>query len=58
MEKATEIIKYADIDQLEKYIEYVEVQIHNLGKKHEKDASLELEHSILTRRFNELLNKS
>ena len=58
MERATEIIKYANIEQLEKYMELIEVKMHTLMKKHKKDLSLELEHSILTKRFNELLDES
>jgi len=58
MEKATDIIKYADINKLEEYMEHIEVKIHALGIKHQKDASLELEHSILSRRFDELLNET
>ena len=55
MEKASEIIKYADIDQLEHYIEYVEVLLDSVKKRHQKDENLESEYEILTKRFNELL---
>ena len=58
MEKATDIIKYADIDELEQYMEHIEVKIQALEKKHQKDTSLELEHSILSKRFEELLKDS
>ncbi len=39
-------------------MEFLEVQIHALKIKHERDESLELEHSILSKRFNELLEQS
>ncbi len=58
MERATEIVKYANLEQLEKYMELIEVKMHTLGKKRKKDLSLELEHSILTKRFNQLLDES
>lgn len=58
MERATEIVKYANLEQLEKYMELIEVRMHTLRKKHKKDLSLELEHSILSKRFNELLDES
>ena len=57
MEKASDIIKYADLDQLEHYIEYVEVLMDAVEKRHLKDENLENEHKILTKRFDELLDE-
>lgn len=57
MIKATEIIKYADIDTLEEHIEHIEVQLNLLKRKHKTDESLKLEHRILSKRFNELLEQ-
>ncbi len=56
MEKATDIIKYANIDQIEQYMEHIEMKIYELGRKHQSDPGLELEHSILSKRFNELFD--
>lgn len=58
MERATEIVKYANIEQLEKYMELIEVKMLTLRKKNKEDLSLELEHSILTKKFNQLLDES
>ena len=55
MDKASEIIKYADMEKLEYYIEYVEILLDAIEKRHLKDEELENEHVILTNRFKELL---
>ena len=54
MDKATEIIKHADVEQLEFYINYAEMIIDELGKRDIRDENLENELEILTERFNEL----
>ena len=55
MEKAIDIIKYADLDQLEEYIEYVEMMMDTLAKSHKQDSYLKTEHEILSSRFTVLL---
>ena len=57
MDKAAEIIKYADLDQLEHYIEYVEVLMDALDNRNQTDDSLQGEHEILSKRFSELLGE-
>jgi hypothetical protein len=39
-------------------MELIEVKMYTLSKKNKKDLSLELEHSILSKRFNQLLDES
>lgn len=58
MEKASEIIKYASLDQLEHYIEYVEVLMDALENRNVVDSNLQSEHDILSKRFSELLDES
>lgn len=55
MDKASEIIKRADLHDLIFYIEYVEILLEITRKRNFKDASLEEEHLILTTRYKELL---
>lgn len=57
MDKASEIIKYANLDQLEHYIEYVEILMDALENRNQKDENLLNEHEILSKRFNELLDE-
>ena len=54
MDKASEIVKHADINQLIYYIEYVEILLEVIRKREIKDESLEEEHKILTMRLREL----
>ena len=47
MEKASEIVKYADLNQLEHYIEYVEILMDALENRNQTDDDLKSEHKIL-----------
>ena len=58
MEKASEIIKYASLDQLEHYIEYVEVLMDALDNRNQSNDDLKSEHEILSKRFSELLGET
>ena len=58
MDKAAEIIKYADLDQLEHYIEYVEILMDALENRNQSDENLQSEHNILSKRFSELLGET
>ena len=56
MDKASEIIKNADLHDLVLYIDYVEILLEITRKRNIEDPSLEEEHLILTTRYKELLN--
>lgn len=57
MEKASEIVKYADLNKIEFYLDYVEILIEAMEKRNLHDDDLLSEHRILSNRFNELLNQ-
>lgn len=57
MEKASEIVKYADLNKIEFYLDYVEILIEVMEKRNLHDDDLLSEHRILSNRFNELLNQ-
>ena len=57
MERASEVIKYADLKQLKFNLDYVELLMDAMGKRNLEDPDLESEHKILTKRYTELLNK-
>jgi len=56
MEKASVIIKTADLNDLIYYIEYVEILMDITKKRNIVDKDLEEEHLILSNRYKELSN--
>ena len=56
MDRATEIIKTANISDLIYYIEYVEILMDITKKRNIKDKDLVEEHLILSNRYKELMN--
>ena len=57
MERASEIVKYANLKQLKFNLDYVELLMDAMGKRNLEDPDLESEHEILTKRYTELLNE-
>ena len=57
MEKASEVIKYADLKQLKFNLDYVELLMDAMSKRNLEDPDLESEHEILIKRYTELLNQ-
>ena len=57
MDKASEIVKTASINDLIYYIEYVEILTGIMQKRNIKDLELDKELLILTTRYNELLKE-
>lgn len=55
MDKASEIVKTAKMNDLLYYIDYVEILLEVMKKRKIIDKDLEDEHLILTTRYNELL---
>ncbi len=55
MDRASEIIKTADLSDLIHYIEYIEILMDITKKRNIIDLDLDEEHRILTSRYKELL---
>lgn len=57
VDKVSNIAKTSNIDDLVFYIDYVEMILELVKKRGMEDPELELEHAILTKRYNELKSK-